>query len=80
MKCAIYIADGLTQIVLSPETKYEATALDALHAGDDLTVKRGEFDESQAGYVRNFCHGPHDQIHNRDTMIVLRKREEEASE
>ncbi|KQT59955.1 hypothetical protein ASG52_19715 [Methylobacterium sp. Leaf456] len=71
MKCAFYLADGLTQVVLTPETKAETAILDTLHDGlREITVCKGQFAETRGGWLRDFgIERPHD---NHSTMLVLR--------
>lgn len=66
MKIALYIEDGLEQIVLTPESKHETNLL-ALLANGKRTVefKQGRFFENQAGWVRHTNEAT-------STMIVLR--------
>lgn len=53
MKVAIYIVDGTTQIILTPEDKFETASLEHLHAPDTkLHVYRGEFYECRGGWYR----------------------------
>lgn len=53
MKCAIYLEDGLTQLVLTPESEYETQTLKAILDGADrLRVMRGGFYECQGGWYR----------------------------
>ena len=53
MKVAIYTVDGTTQIVLTPDGKFEEAALGHLHApGTKLTVLRGAFYECRGGWHR----------------------------
>ncbi len=69
MKCAIVIADGLKQVMFSPESPEERAALALFDPNQDITVdiKRGHFcngmteatahytvHESQGGYLRMF--------------------------
>jgi hypothetical protein len=68
VKIALYIEDGLEQIVLSAQTKSEQSILDKLHDGDrSLSIKKGGFYECQGGWVR---HGTYDPDHS--TILVLR--------
>lgn len=67
MKIALYIADGVEQIVLTPEGKTEKDILGKLHDGQrELSIKRGSFFECVGGWVR---HGQTDD----STMLVLRR-------
>lgn len=53
MKIALYIEDGLEQIVLTPESKTEKSILDKLHDGSrSLNIHRGSFYECRGGYAR----------------------------
>ncbi len=53
MKTAIYVADGVTQLVITPETTFEKESLD-LFENKPLSVKimSGSFYECQGGFVR----------------------------
>ena len=66
MKIALYIEDGLEQIVLTPQTETEAGIVSKLEDGSrELSIKRGAFYECQGGWVRHKPRG-------RSVMIVLR--------
>lgn len=69
MKIALYIEDGLEQIVLTPESETEKGIVGKLHDGSRaLSIQRGSFYECRGGWVR--------QSQNDDsTMIVLRPAE-----
>lgn len=80
MKIALYIENGLEQIVLTPEIDTERAILGKLHDGSrSLSILRGKFYECKGGWLRQ---GPlvdrfiYDQGKTRDddesTMIVLR--------
>ena len=70
MKIALYIEDGLEQIVLTAESDTERGILNKLHDGDrTLEVHRGEFYHCQGGWVRQ-----RDPTDN-STMLVLRPTE-----
>lgn len=66
MKIALYIEDGLEQIVLTPVGDTEKSILGKLHDGSRaLEIRRGSFYECVGGWVR--------QGQTKDsTMIVLR--------
>lgn len=71
MKIALYIQDGLEQIVLTPEGDTEKSILAKLHDGTrDMSINRGSFFECHGGWVR---HSTGDD----STMIVLRRRQPE---
>lgn len=80
MKIALYIADGLEQIVLTPEGETETAILGKLLDGSrELSIKHGDFFECRGGYVR---HRPEWTDHlyggssggDGSTMIVLRPK------
>ena len=76
MKIALYIEDGLEQIVLTPQSETEAGILHKLEDGSrELSIKRGAFYKCRGGWVRHKSRGPYD-LPNSDedesVMIVLR--------
>ena len=76
MKIALYIEDGLEQIVLTPESETEQSILNKIHDGSrTISLKRGEFYGCQGGWTRwkkqypsHYGSEPTDD----STMIVLR--------
>ncbi len=75
MKIALYIEDGLEQIVLTPQTETEAGIINKLGDGArELQIKRGAFYECQGGWVRHKSRSPYDLPGSNDdsVMIVLR--------
>lgn len=81
MKIALYIEDGLEQIVLTPETETEVGILGKLHDGErELSIKRGEFYACQGGWIRQRRMysvgemGFDGREEAESTMIVLRER------
>lgn len=71
MKTAIYIEDGLTQVVLTPEKDSEKKAVELLTSGVGA-VYRGSFYENRAGWVR-FGHSHQD---DESAILVVRKGDE----
>jgi hypothetical protein len=65
MKIALYVEDGRTQIVLTPQTPAEKAVLDNVKPGAELSVKRGSFYECRGGWVRQ-------SQNDESTMLVLR--------
>lgn len=53
MKTAIYIEDGFTQVVLTPESDFERNALDSLRTAHHVTVSEGSFYHCQGGWARH---------------------------
>lgn len=79
MKIALYIKDGLEQIVLTPETDREKTILEGLNdESRTLEIRRGEFYGVRGGWTRwktpeTYFDGPRGG--DVSTMIVLRLKE-----
>jgi hypothetical protein len=74
MKIALYIENGLEQIVLTPETDTEKGIVGKLHDGSrTVSIKKGSFFECLGGYIRN---GASDD----STMIVLHRIDSKAPE
>lgn len=79
MKIALYIEDGLEQIVLTPQSATEKAILEKIHDGSRvMELKRGEFYGCQGGWTRHKrqympLHGVTDnEERDASTMIVLR--------
>lgn len=69
MRVALYIENGLEQIVLTPETESEKGIIGKLHDGSrELSIRRGSFYACVGGWVRQAQHD------NDSTMIVLRQK------
>lgn len=72
MKIALYIEDGLEQIVLTPQSDTEKALLGKLHDGSrGLEIKQGSFYECRGGWVRQ-------AKDDNSTMIILRVKTPEA--
>ena len=72
MKIALYIEDGLEQIVLTPESDTERGIVRKLEDGSrELSIKRGKFYECRGGWVRQSSMGPKREDDD-SVMIVLR--------
>ena len=52
MKTAIYIEDGRTQLVLTPDTEWEKTVLSVFRDQMDVKIYRGEFYKCAGGWER----------------------------
>lgn len=81
MKIALYVEDGLEQIVLTPESEAEEDILSKIHDDSrELSIKRGEFYGCRGGYTRwkKQYNSPYysDQPNDESTIIVLRRRAE----
>jgi hypothetical protein len=79
MKIALYIEDGLEQIVLTPESDAEKGILGKLHDGSrELGIHKGSFFNCRGGWTRytpfqtHFDYGYTATDGDESTMIVLR--------
>lgn len=76
MKIALYIEDGLEQIVLTPESETEKAILGKMHDGSrKLGIHRGSFYGCRGGWTRfnDTNYSQYGSLSNDDsTMIVLR--------
>ena len=79
MKIALYIEDGLEQIVLTPESETEKAILNKLHDQKrELSIKKGSFWDVRGGYKRygvyykDDTYGAFNEQNAESTMIVLR--------
>ena len=52
MKTAVYIEDGVEQIVLTPESDFERKVFGFIEENSSLSLKKGKFYECQGGYFR----------------------------
>lgn len=52
MKTAIYIKDGVHQIVLTPENDWEKGAIVGINDDFAFHVRRGQFYECAGGWIR----------------------------
>ena len=78
MKTAIYVEDGIVQLVLTPKSKFEKDALKPF-MGEDLTVKTfvGSFYDCRGGWIRQeeFNYG---EQNDRSIMIRINEKKEET--
>ena len=82
MKIALYIEDGLEQIVLTPQSDTEKAILGKLHDGTrELDIKRGSFYNVKGGWTRYGIHSTsevygHSSENDESSMIILRTKEQ----
>jgi len=81
MKTAIYMEDGTTQLVITPETDFEKEALSnfskSISQDERLDVKiySGSFYDCRGGWIRQrgyFTPGIYEGTDNNDESIILR--------
>lgn len=81
MKTAIFINEGVQQVILTPENKWEDNILNSIKSQENsVEFKMGEFYECQGGYTRfveefqtELCHTP------KDLILVIRKKDKKET-
>ncbi len=77
MKTAIYIEDGIVQIVITPETDFEKSAINTIaDKKTSVTIFDGSFYDCRGGWIRqseNFPrHTPFGENNKLDRSLILR--------
>lgn len=76
MKTAIYIEDGVVQLVITPESDFEKSALSSFERSPiDAKVFSGSFYDCRGGWVRQsgyFVGGMFHGSDNNDRSLILR--------
>jgi hypothetical protein len=79
MKTAIYIEDGVTQVVLTPESDFEKKVITEMaEAKTNLRLFTGSFYDCRGGWVRQSKHFPDawdPKINDESIMIRLDKED-----
>lgn len=76
MKTAIYIEDGTIQLVITPESEFEKSAMSSF-TGKELDAKifSGSFYDCRGGWIRQngyFNGGMYGSSDNNDKSLILR--------
>jgi hypothetical protein len=82
MKSAIYIAEGVTQFVLTPETEIDKKVLSQIEKAKGMSTVRGSFYECAGGWVR-YKAFPTDFMGNEradDSLIFVVREQKEKEE
>lgn len=80
MRCAVVLADGIKQVMLTPESANEKMALEMIGVDDDITVERkqGTFYEQHRaqGYNVALCQGGYLRAYDdsESLMLVIRSK------
>ena len=79
MKTAIYIEDGVVQLVLTPESRHEKNCME-LMKDKKATVKLfdGSFYDCRGGWIRQSQHFPH--AHDSEPQSIIIMIEDERKE
>lgn len=80
MKTAIYIEDGVVQLVITPESEFEKNALTTFRDKPlDAKLFPGSFYDCRGGWVRQSTFAPHNPYGNdwdsKDESLILVARE-----
>lgn len=62
MKAAIYINEGTTQIVLTPENQWEINSLKLIQSSEKVAKFWGEFYECRGGWYRESSAGSNESL------------------
>jgi len=81
MKTAIYIEDGIVQLVITPESEFEKNALSSFEQKElDARVFSGTFYDCRGGWIRQSeyygSHMIHDESRDKSMIITLREDKE----
>jgi len=80
MKTAIYIEDGVVQLVITPETEFEKNALSSFREKElETKIFTGSFYDCRGGWVKQsgYFGSPHYQgSDNNDKSIILKIKQE----
>lgn len=73
MKTAIYIEDGIIQLVLTPEGDFEKNALRSFQDKPTETeIFHGEFYDCRGGWTRQKAHYPQGISNHTDNSLIMR--------
>ena len=74
MKTAIYVEDGVTQLVITPESKFEKEALAAIQNNTlETKIFSGTFYNCNGGWVRHkeiYQHSLYNEEDNEQSLIL----------
>ena len=76
MKTAIYIEDGVVQLVLTPESEFEKSAIGSFKDKDgDVQIFNGAFYDCRGGWTRQTEYSdisPYQSGRDRDQSLIVR--------
>lgn len=83
MKTAIYIEDGVVQLVITPETDFEKNALKSFSLSPmEAKVFSGSFYDCRGGWVRQseyYPSSPYSDNDDQSLIIKMEQREEKVN-
>jgi len=79
MKTAIYVEDGIVQLVITPESEFEKSALSSFSVNPmEAKIFSGAFYDCRGGWVRQkgyFNEGMYNSADNNDKSLILTMRD-----
>jgi len=87
MKTAIYIEDGVVQLVITPETEFEKNSLQIFYNKPmDAKLFEGEFYDCRGGWVRQkqvyfggYTYGSEDKYRDRSLILRMGTKDENTN-
>ena len=81
MKTAVYIEDGITQLVITPESEFEQRALNTFNGKPmEANLFSGSFYDCRGGWIMQSAYYPNNNLYpgednHKDTSLILVARE-----
>ena len=83
MKTAIYIEDGIVQLVITPETEFEKNAISTFKDKPlDAKIFAGSFYDCRGGWVRQKDYSPRNYIggrENEDKSLIIQIKDSQPT-
>ena len=84
MKTAIYIEDGIVQLVITPESEFEKNAISTFRKKPlDVHLFDGSFYDCRGGWIRqneHYSNNPYNMDRDRDESLILTIRQSKEKE
>ena len=82
MKTAIYIEDGIVQLVITPETEFEKNSISTFKDKPlEAKIFAGSFYDCRGGWIRQQDYSPRNYIggrDNEDKSLIITIKDEQA--
>ena len=82
MKTAIYIEDGIVQLVITPETEFEKNSISTFRDKPlEAKIFAGSFYDCRGGWIRQQDYSPRNYIggrDNEDKSLIITIKDEQA--
>jgi len=80
MKTAIYIEDGIVQLVLTPQNKWEKDAMKSFKGELSVQTFTGSFYDCRGGWIRQDAISPWEKNDDESIMIRIDEKKEEIKQ